>query len=144
MHRLGFRYPAELCEQSNNSDTIFAAQNTLSTDLKEDFSELPPTQRLKKLTIKIQELNHKIGQETAARDGLMKMKGVYEANCQLGDPMTVEGQLNESEHKLEKLKAELKKFQSYLEQANTVQQQAQHSPQSNRSVHNGQHQRISR
>lgn len=71
----------------------------------------------------------------------MKMKGVYEANCQLGDPMTVEGQLNESEHKLEKLKGELKKFQAYLEQATKVQQQAQaqHSPQSNRSVHqNGQ------
>lgn len=118
-------------------------QNTLSTDLKEDFSELPPTQRLKKLTIKIQELTQKIGQETAARDGLMKMKGVYEANCQLGDPMTVEGQLNEAEHKLEKLKAELKKFQAYLEQANKVQQQqAQHSPLSNRSVQNGQ--RISR
>lgn len=122
---------------------ITITQNTLSTDLKEDFSELPPTQRLKKLTIKIQELTQKIGQETAARDGLMKMKGVYEANCQLGDPMTVEGQLNESEHKLEKLKAELKKFQTYLEQANKVQQQqAQHSPLSNRSVHNGQ--RISR
>lgn len=112
-------------------------QNTLSTDPKEDFSDLPPTQRLKKLTIKIQELTHKIGQETAARDGLMKMKGVYEANSLLGDPMTVEGQLNESNHKLEKLKLELLKFQNYLEQANSV-QAAQQSPQSNRSVSNGQ------
>lgn len=67
----------------------------------------------------------------------MKMKVVYEANSLLGDPMTVEGQLNESEHKLEKLKIELKKYQAYLEQANSV-QIAQHSPQSHRSLHNGQ------
>lgn len=102
--------------------------------MKEDYSDLPPTQRLKKLTIKIQEITQKIGQETAARDGLMKMKDVYEANSLLGDPMTVEGQLNESNHKLEKLKVELHKFQQFLEQASNAQQ----SPLSNRSVHNGQ------
>lgn len=105
--------------------------------MKEDYSDLPPNQRRKKLQSKIQELQQKITQETAARDGLMKMKVVYEGNSLLGDPMTVEGQLNESEHKLEKLKVELKKFQTYLEQANSV-QIAQHSPQSNRNLHNGQ------
>lgn len=103
--------------------------------MKEDFSDLPPNQRRKKLQAKLQELQQKIGQETAARDGLMKMKGVYEANSLLGDPMTVESQLNESEHKLEKLKSEQKKFQTYLDHANSV--QAQNSPQSNR-IQNGQ------
>ncbi len=29
-------------------------------------------------------------QETAARDGLMKMKTVYEANPALGDPMSIQ------------------------------------------------------
>lgn len=67
----------------------------------------------------------------------MKMKVVYEANSLLGDPMTVEGQLNESEHKLEKFKSELAKYQTYLEQANAI-QQMQHSPQSNRSHPNSQ------
>ena len=105
--------------------------------MKEDFSDLAPTQRRKKLVQKIQELQQKLGQETAARDGLMKMKVVYEENSLLGDPMTIEGQLNESEHKLEKYKIELRKFESYLEQANSV-QNAQHSPQSNRNLQNGQ------
>lgn len=40
---------------------------------------------------KIDELQTRIGQEQAARDGLMKMKGVYEANSALGDPMSIEG-----------------------------------------------------
>lgn len=113
-------------------------QNTLSTDgMKEDYSDLPPNQRRKKLTSKINELKHKIAQETAAHDGLMKMKSVYEANSLLGDPMSVEGQLNESAHKLEKLKVEIRKYQQYLEQANSV-QIAQHSPQSHRNLQNGQ------
>ncbi len=48
------------------------------------------------------------------RDGLMKMKQAYEQNPALGDPMSVEGQLAENGHKMEKLQLELKKFQSYL------------------------------
>lgn len=45
------------------------------------------------------------------------MKGVYEQNPALGDPMSIEGQLNESSHKLEKFRAELRKFQTYLDEA---------------------------
>ena len=41
----------------------------------------------------------------------MKMKQVYEANPQLGDPMTIQGQLTENGQKLDKLRAEQKKFQ---------------------------------
>lgn len=47
----------------------------------------------------------------------MKMKGVYEANPSMGDPMSIEGQLNECSHRLEKLQQELNKFQLYLEEA---------------------------
>lgn len=55
------------------------------------MSDLPPNQRRKKLAQKVEELKAKVAQESAARDGLMKMKSVYEANPALGDPMTVEG-----------------------------------------------------
>ncbi|XP_016943814.3 formin-binding protein 1-like isoform X14 [Drosophila suzukii] len=99
---------------------------------KEDFSDLPPNQRRKKLQAKIAELTQNIAQETKARDGLMKMKIVYEANSSLGNPMTVEGQLNESEHKLEKLKVDLKKYQDFLEKACQV-PVATSSPQATRN-----------
>ncbi|XP_022223376.2 formin-binding protein 1-like isoform X12 [Drosophila obscura] len=108
-------------------------KNSLTADgQKEDFSDLPPNQQRKKLQAKIAELQQKIAQETNARDGLMKMKIVYETNSSLGNPMTVEGQLNESEHKLEKLKIDLKKFQGYFERANQA-QVANNSPQANRN-----------
>merc|ERR1712037_586093 len=83
----------------------------------EDFSELPPNQRRKKLQAKIDELTGKISQETAARDGLMKMKTVYEANPALGDPMSIQGQLTENGHRLDKLRSDLRRYQGWLEEA---------------------------
>lgn len=47
----------------------------------------------------------------------MKMKSVYEANSALGDPMSVEGQLNDSGHRLDKLRQEQQKFLAWLEEA---------------------------
>lgn len=85
---------------------------------------------------KIAELQQKITQETAARDGLMKMKVVYEANSNLGNPMTVEGQLNESEHELEKLKSDLKKYCGYLERANQI-PMASNNQQKRNNLQNG-------
>ncbi|XP_062708992.1 formin-binding protein 1-like isoform X7 [Aedes albopictus] len=104
---------------------------------KEDFSDLPPTQRRKKLAGKVQELQQKVAQEQAASEGLMKMKGVYEANSLLGDPRSVEEQLNESVNKLDKLRMELQRYQKLLDQANS-QTIVQHSPQANRVIQNGQ------
>lgn len=41
----------------------------------------------------------------------MKMKQVYESNPALGDPMSIQGQLTENGHRLDKLRSEQKKFQ---------------------------------
>jgi hypothetical protein len=87
---------------------------------QEDFSELPPNQRRKKLQAKIDDLTGKISQETAARDGLMKMKTVYEANPALGDPMSIEGQLTENGHRLDKLRSDLKRYQGFLDDVEGV------------------------
>ncbi|XP_062708991.1 formin-binding protein 1-like isoform X6 [Aedes albopictus] len=119
-------------------EACIQVKNNLSTDgMKEDFSDLPPTQRRKKLAGKVQELQQKVAQEQAASEGLMKMKGVYEANSLLGDPRSVEEQLNESVNKLDKLRMELQRYQKLLDQANS-QTIVQHSPQANRVIQNGQ------
>ncbi|XP_072386910.1 formin-binding protein 1-like isoform X2 [Diabrotica undecimpunctata] len=95
---------------------IFGSRgNAAISDGKEDLSELPPNQRRKKLMLKVEELKNKVAQETATRDGLMKMKGVYEANPALGDPRTVESQLNECSHRLDKLQQDLARYQAFLE-----------------------------
>ncbi|XP_021950505.1 formin-binding protein 1-like isoform X2 [Folsomia candida] len=85
-----------------------------NTDGRDDYSELPPNQRRKKLQQKIDEFSAKIQQETAARDGLVKMQSVYQSNPNLGDPSAIEGQLRESVQRLQKLQQEMHKYQSYL------------------------------
>ncbi|VVC89550.1 unnamed protein product [Leptidea sinapis] len=94
-------------------------QNNMSVDGKEDYSDLPPNQKKKKLQAKVHELSKQVAQEQAAMEGLMKMKGVYETNPTLGDPMTVEGQLNECCDKLKKLRAQLRKYEELLTEANS-------------------------
>ncbi|CAH0691217.1 unnamed protein product [Chilo suppressalis] len=99
--------------------SIFSSnKNNMSVDGKEDYSDLPPNQKKKKLQAKVHELSKQVAQEQAAMEGLMKMKGVYETNPTLGDPMTVEGQLNECCDKLKKLRAQLRKFEELLAEAN--------------------------
>ncbi|CAH0747523.1 unnamed protein product [Diatraea saccharalis] len=99
--------------------SIFSSnKNNMSVDGKEDYSDLPPNQKKKKLQAKVHELSKQVAQEQAAMEGLMKMKGVYETNPTLGDPMTVEGQLNECCDKLKKLRTQLRKFEELLAEAN--------------------------
>ncbi|KAJ8734146.1 hypothetical protein PYW07_014697 [Mythimna separata] len=99
---------------------IFSSnKNNMSMDGKEDYSDLPPNQKKKKLQAKVAELSKQVAQEQAAMEGLMKMKGVYETSPALGDPMTVEGQLNECCDKLKKLRAQLNKFEELLAEANS-------------------------
>lgn len=78
---------------------------------KDDFSDLPPQQRKRRIQQRLDALNQQMGQETLTRDALMKMKGVYEANPTMGDPNSVNGQLSENSVKLDALRQELSRLQ---------------------------------
>ncbi|KAK8399943.1 hypothetical protein O3P69_002972 [Scylla paramamosain] len=82
---------------------------------KEDFSDLPPNQRKKRIQQRIDDVTTKLHQETAAKDGLLKMKEVYEGNPSLGDPMSITGQLSDSCQRIEKLRTELQRYQAMLD-----------------------------
>ena len=45
------------------------------------------------------------------RDGMLKMRDVYVQNPALGDPSTLDKQLEENAQKLDKLKHEMQKFE---------------------------------
>ncbi|XP_029470148.1 formin-binding protein 1 isoform X10 [Rhinatrema bivittatum] len=95
----------------------FIKKNKLSLKLgtgPEDFSNLPPEQRRKKLQQKVDELNKDIQKEIDQRDALTKMKDVYIKNPQMGDPASVDQKLAELEHNIEKLQKEMQKFQGWL------------------------------
>ncbi|XP_047228245.1 formin-binding protein 1 homolog isoform X14 [Girardinichthys multiradiatus] len=92
-------------------------KNKLSLKLgsgPEDFSHLPPEQRRKKLQGKIDDLNKDIHKEMDQRDALTKMKDVYLKNPQMGDPASVDPRLSEIAQNIDKLQAEVQKFEGWL------------------------------
>ncbi|KAM6244008.1 formin-binding protein 1 isoform 7-T7 [Porphyrio hochstetteri] len=80
----------------------------------EDFSNLPPEQRRKKLQQKVDELNKDIQKEMDQRDALTKMKDVYIKNPQMGDAASVDQRLAELGQNIEKLRLEVQKFEGWL------------------------------
>ncbi|XP_063792765.1 formin-binding protein 1 isoform X11 [Pseudophryne corroboree] len=95
----------------------FIKKNKLSLKLgatPEDFSNLPPEQRRKKLQQKVDELNKDIQKEIDQRDALTKMKDVYMKNPQMGDAASVTQKLVEIGNNIEKLRVEVHKFESWL------------------------------
>ncbi|XP_053328795.1 formin-binding protein 1 isoform X2 [Spea bombifrons] len=80
----------------------------------EDFSNLPPEQRRKKLQQKVDELNKEIQKEIDQRDALTKMKDVYTKNPQMGDAASVGQKLVELANNVEKLRVEAQKFEGWL------------------------------
>ncbi|KAM9217975.1 formin-binding protein 1 [Leptosomus discolor] len=80
----------------------------------EDFSNLPPEQRRKKLQQKVDELNKDIQKEMDQRDALTKMKDVYIKNPQMGDAASVDHRLSELGQNIEKLRLEVQKFEGWL------------------------------
>lgn len=93
---------------------MFTSSKSNFDDQKDDYADLPPNQRRKRIQAKIDQIQNQLQQETAVRDGLIRMKQAYEQNPALGDPNSVEGQLTENGQKMEKLQTELKKFQNLL------------------------------
>ncbi|XP_044120624.1 formin-binding protein 1 isoform X4 [Neovison vison] len=95
----------------------FIKKNKLSLKLgatPEDFSNLPPEQRRKKLQQKVDELNKEIQKEMDQRDAITKMKDVYLKNPQMGDPASLDHKLTEVSQNIEKLRLETQKFEAWL------------------------------
>ncbi|XP_008047362.1 formin-binding protein 1 isoform X1 [Carlito syrichta] len=80
----------------------------------EDFSNLPPEQRRKKLQQKVDELNKEVQKEMDQRDAITKMKDVYLKNPQMGDPASLDHKLTEVSQNIEKLRLETQKFEAWL------------------------------
>ncbi|XP_036892888.1 formin-binding protein 1 isoform X9 [Sturnira hondurensis] len=95
----------------------FIKKNKLSLKLgstPEDFSNLPPEQRRKKLQQKVDEINRDIQKEVDQRDAITKMKDVYLKNPQMGDPASLDHKLTEVSQNIEKLRLEAQKFEAWL------------------------------
>ncbi|XP_051982106.1 thyroid hormone receptor interactor 10b isoform X2 [Xyrauchen texanus] len=86
---------------------------TMPSPMK-DLSRLPPDKRRKCLQEKIDNVNKELQIESEQSEALMKMKGVYEQNSQLGDPSSLQPQIIQTAHNIAKLRGELNKYQAQL------------------------------
>ncbi|XP_043838503.1 formin-binding protein 1 isoform X1 [Dromiciops gliroides] len=114
-----FSFHKELMKRTIGKPTyaIEAREYVLSLKLgagPEDFSNLPPEQRRKKLQQKVDELNKEIQKEMDQRDAITKMKDVYIKNPQMGDPGSLDHKLTEVGQNIEKLRLEVQKFEAWL------------------------------
>lgn len=82
-----------------------------------DFSHLPPEQRKKKLTAKVNDLDSQISKATADRTAMEKMQSVYRDNPKLGDPNSLGQSLEQTSQKIAGLVEERGKFQAWLQEA---------------------------
>ncbi|KAK7165596.1 hypothetical protein R3I93_005610 [Phoxinus phoxinus] len=101
---------------------LFKKKQVMSPDKNmpsslEDFSRLPPDQRRRRLQEKMDDVQKELQKETEQSEALMKMKGVYEQNSQLGDPSSLQPQIIETAQNIARLRAYIRKYQGKLTEA---------------------------
>ncbi|XP_043115758.1 cdc42-interacting protein 4 homolog isoform X2 [Puntigrus tetrazona] len=83
----------------------------------EDLTRLPLDQRRRRLQEKVDDIQKELQRETEQSEALMRMKGVYEQNSQLGDPSSLQPQITQTAHNIARLRGELNKYQGQLTEA---------------------------
>uniref|UniRef100_A0A8C7YNY9 Thyroid hormone receptor interactor 10b n=1 Tax=Oryzias sinensis TaxID=183150 RepID=A0A8C7YNY9_9TELE len=120
---------------------LFGKKHKPCTDLT-DFSHLPPEQRKKKLQAKIEEISKDLQKTQDQSEALDKMKGVYEQTPQMGDPASLEPQILETSQKINRLKGELNKYETWLSDAvggeespSTINNNSQHGNDNSQNIY---------
>uniref|UniRef100_A0A1A8FPA1 Thyroid hormone receptor interactor 10 n=1 Tax=Nothobranchius korthausae TaxID=1143690 RepID=A0A1A8FPA1_9TELE len=105
-------------ENVNQSSTpTHPSCDPLQPTVTEDFAHLPPEQRRKRLQQKLEEISKDLQKEVDQSEALEKMKDVYEKNPQMGDPASLASQISQTSQKMERLKVELNKYETWLAEA---------------------------
>uniref|UniRef100_A0A8C4NKE4 Formin-binding protein 1-like n=1 Tax=Eptatretus burgeri TaxID=7764 RepID=A0A8C4NKE4_EPTBU len=80
----------------------------------ENWMDLPPHKRRQFLQQQIDKASHDLQHLTDERDGLMRLRDAYAASMGLGDPHTVDPQLQIVQQKLSQLQHWIRKQEGYL------------------------------
>uniref|UniRef100_A0A1A8BP41 Thyroid hormone receptor interactor 10 n=1 Tax=Nothobranchius kadleci TaxID=1051664 RepID=A0A1A8BP41_NOTKA len=101
----------------NKSKNFWLFTRKSKPTVTEDFAHLPPEQRRKRLQQKLEEISKDLQKEVDQSEALEKMKDVYEKNPQMGDPASLASQISQTSQKMERLKVELNKYETWLAEA---------------------------
>ncbi|CAM4750843.1 unnamed protein product [Rotaria magnacalcarata] len=90
------------------------SSNVSMVKINAPFSSLPPAQRLRKFQEQILNCKNELEKKQKAREGLAKMKLVFQENPKFGDEQNVKQQITTIDENIEKLLAEIRRFESYI------------------------------
>ncbi|XP_030636178.1 thyroid hormone receptor interactor 10b [Chanos chanos] len=111
------RRPLKYKNVSMATSRPMVSQKDHRSVVSEDYSHLPPEQRKKHLQQKIDDVSKELQKEMDQSEALSKMRGVYEQNPQLGDAASLEPQITQTSQNIGKLKGELAKYETWLNEA---------------------------
>ncbi len=100
LHVLSFLFQSSNGSSNNNMVTMNTPYNTL-----------PPAQRLRKFQEQILNCKNELEKKQKAREGLAKMKIVFQENPKFGDEQDVTQQIIAIDENIDKLFAEIKRFE---------------------------------
>ncbi|CAF0972562.1 unnamed protein product [Rotaria sp. Silwood1] len=99
---------------SSTQRKLSNATNNCMATINAPFSSLPPAQRIRKLQEQILNCKNELEKKQKAKEGLTKMKLVFQENPKFGDEQNVKQQIISIDENIEKLLAEIKRFESYI------------------------------
>nr|XP_023674826.1 formin-binding protein 1-like [Paramormyrops kingsleyae] len=103
----------QIMSKTKNKLWLFGKKPMKNSTL-EDYNNLPPEQRHRKLQQRLSELKKELQKELDQRDGMVKMKDVYEKNPNLGDSTVIETSISENSATIERLQTEIARIESLL------------------------------
>ncbi|CAF0722039.1 unnamed protein product [Adineta ricciae] len=90
------------------------ASNISAMTINAPFGGLPPAQRVRKFQEQILNCKNELEKKQKAKEGLVKMKFVFQENPKFGDEQDVAQQIVSMDENIEKLLAEIKRFEAYI------------------------------
>ncbi|UJR21560.1 hypothetical protein I4U23_024643 [Adineta vaga] len=90
------------------------ASSISTVTINAPFSNLPPAQRIRKFQEQILNCKNELEKKQKAKEGLIKMRFVFQENPKFGDEQDVAQQIVSMDETIEKLSAEIKRFESYI------------------------------
>ncbi|PAV77782.1 hypothetical protein WR25_24013 [Diploscapter pachys] len=97
---------------------LFGGREDKKAEANGEYGSLPPQQRIRRIQVKLAELEKERDKTQQSRDGLAKMQQVYKDNPKMGNAADCDGQLIQYQREIDALSAQIKKFQKMLDETN--------------------------
>ncbi|KAL7077581.1 hypothetical protein ACQ4LE_003326 [Meloidogyne hapla] len=98
----------------NKSNGSTGGSHTSSSSNIGEYGNLPPQQRCRRIQKKLEELSNELSIKENSKDGLERLLSVYSNDPKMGDPQTVEKQIDHNKCEIDAINEQIKRFKNLL------------------------------